>query len=156
QLESFPAAKAAFIRAAAKWESIIVNRITVIIDVDFGPTRFGRPYGATTIGSTSGQILGDDSLYPDLRSALISVATNAQEGTLYASLPNTTVTTDIGSTARVFSPSALLRALDFIDPVADPDTEPFGPAPSIGFNSAFNFDFDPNDGIGQNKIDFDG
>jgi uncharacterized protein (TIGR03437 family) len=54
------------------------------------------------------------------------------------------------------APSALFRALGFINPVADPSSEPqFQDPPSIGFNSAFDFDFDPSDGIDSNKIDFD-
>jgi uncharacterized protein (TIGR03437 family) len=155
QLDGFPAAKDAFIRAAAKWEAIIQNPITVIIDVDFGPMRFGQPFGPNTIGSTRSQLLGDDMLYPGLRSRLISRASTAQETTLYNSLPSDTVPTDIGSTANIIAPSANFRALSFINPTADPETEPFGAPPSIGFNSAFSFDFDPSDGTGSNQIDFD-
>jgi hypothetical protein len=44
QLESFQTAKQVFLRAAAKWESIIQSPITVVIDVDFGPTIFGTPF----------------------------------------------------------------------------------------------------------------
>jgi|GEM_PF-2040283 len=158
QLDSFPAARDAFVRAAAKWEAIIQNPITVVIDVDFGPMRFGQPFGANTIGSTVGQVLFDNNGYPDLRSTLISLASNGQESTLYNSLPNDTVPTDLGSTAGITAPSALLRAIGFIGPVANPDAEQqrFGPPPTIGFNSAFNFDFDPSDGVGFNQIDFDG
>ncbi len=146
QLEGFPAAKDAFIRAAAKWEAIIQNPITVVIDVDFGPTRFGQPFGMNTIGSTRSQLLGDDMLYPDLRSRLISRASSAQEGSLYNALPNDTVPTDIGSTANIVGPSAIFRAISFISAVANPEVEEedFGPPPSIGFNSAFPFDFDPS------------
>jgi len=156
QLDGFPAAKDAFIRAAAKWEAIIQDPITVIIDVDFGPMRFGQPFGGNTIGSTRSQSLGDDMLYPDLRSGLISGASRAAETTLYNSLPNGTVPTDIGSTASIVGTSANFRALGFLNPTANPDAEPFGAPPSIGFNSAFNFDFDPSDGVGSNMIDFDG
>ncbi|HKQ78610.1 MAG TPA: NF038122 family metalloprotease [Blastocatellia bacterium] len=155
QLDGFPAARDAFIRAAAKWEAIIQNPITVIIDVDFGPMRFGQPFGANTIGSTRSQLLGDDELYPALRSRLISRSSGAQETTLYNSLPGGMVPTDIGSTANIVAPSAIFRALNFINPTANPETENFGPAPSIGFNSAFSFDFDPSDGVGSNQIDFD-
>jgi hypothetical protein len=37
QLENFPQAKNAFLRAAETWENLIQTPITVIIDVDFGP-----------------------------------------------------------------------------------------------------------------------
>jgi hypothetical protein len=47
--------------------------------------------------------------------------------------------------------------LGIIGPVADPasETASLGPPPSIGFNSAFQFDFDPSDGIDPGKTDFD-
>src|SRR6185503_8518806 len=45
QLESFPQAKAAYLAAAATWESLIATPITITIDVDFGPTWFGEAFG---------------------------------------------------------------------------------------------------------------
>src|SRR5262249_54512992 len=44
QLDTYPDAKAAFLRAAAFWESLIQNPISIIVDVDFGPNRFGQPF----------------------------------------------------------------------------------------------------------------
>jgi uncharacterized protein (TIGR03437 family) len=156
QLDGFPAAKNAFIKAAQTWESLIRNQITVIIDVDFGPTRFGQPFNANTVGSTNGQILGSNTIYPAVRSALVARASSAQELSLYNALPSGTVPTDIGSTAAMLAPSSLFRALGFINAVANPDTETqFGSPPSIGFNSAVSFDFDPSDGIDAGKFDFD-
>jgi len=156
QLEGFPAAKNAFIKAAAKWEAIIQNPITVVIDVDFGPMRFGEPFESNTIGSTAGQTLASNTGYPALRSTLIARASGAPEASLYNSLPNATIPTDLGSTAGISAPSALFRALGAIPATANPEAEQFGPPPSIGFNSAFSFDFDPSDGIGLTQIDFDG
>jgi len=156
QLDGFPAAKDAFVKAAAKWEAIIQTPITIIIDVDYGPTRFGDPFGSNTIGSTDPQGLSGDMIYPTLRSRLIARASGAQETALYNALPTATVPTDIGSTAAIAAPSALFRALGFLNPTADPSSEPqFGDPPTIGFNSAFSFDFDPSDGVGSNQIDFD-
>jgi uncharacterized protein (TIGR03437 family) len=46
-----------------------------------------------------------------------------------------------------------------LDPVPNPEEEEaqgLGTPPSIGFNSAFDFDFDPSDGIDAGKIDFEG
>src|SRR5581483_1471848 len=59
--------------------------------------------------------------------------------------------------AAVEAPSAIFRALGLIAPVADPAAEAatLGPPPSIGFNSAFLFDFDPSDGITPGTVDFD-
>ena len=43
QLDGFPSAKTAMIRAAETWMALIRTPATVYIDVDFGPTRFGDP-----------------------------------------------------------------------------------------------------------------
>jgi hypothetical protein len=106
QLDSFPAAREAFIRAAAKWEAKIQTPISVVVDVDFGPTRFGEPFNQDTLGSTRPQTLASNTIYPAIRTALIARASNAQESALYNALPNATVPTDIGSTAAMSTPSA--------------------------------------------------
>jgi uncharacterized protein (TIGR03437 family) len=157
QLDNFPTAKNAFIKAAQTWEALVRTPITVVIDVDFGPTFFGEPYDRDTIGSTRGQLIGSNTIYPAVRSELLARASNAQETTLYNSAPNGVIPTDIGSTAAMFAPSPLFRALGFISATADPDAErqQLGPPPAIGFNSAMDFDFDPADGIGSDKVDFD-
>lgn len=157
QLDAFPAAKASFIKAAATWESLIADNITIVIDVDFGPTRFGTPYPAGVLGSTNSQILAGN-IYPDVREALQTGASNDEERALYNALPADTIPVDIGDTARMAFSSAALRAQGLIDPVANPDAEMqnFGPPPSIGFNSNFSFDFDPSNGIDRDKIDFEG
>lgn len=156
QLENNTRAKEAFLRAAAYWESIITTPITVIIDVDFGPTRFGVPYpSANVIGSTSSQTLGSGTLYNSMRLRLIDRAGTTQQSQIFNRLPVGSLPTEIGSTTSVFVSSAVLRALGFIAPTADPTTETnYGSLPSIGFNSNFPFDFDPANGIDYDKIDF--
>lgn len=156
QLENNTRAKEAFLRAAAYWESIITSPITVIIDVDFGPTRFGVPYpSSNVIGSTSSQTLGTTDLYPLMRSRLIERAATSQQSQIFSLLPALSLPTEIGNTTSVFVSSAILRALGFIAPVADTTTETsYGSPPSIGFNSSFPFDFDPSNGIDYDKIDF--
>lgn len=156
QLEQFPQAKAAFLRAAQTWERLIRNPITIVLDVDFGPTRFGQPYPQGVIGSTRSQEIGSQNVYPDVRTQLLRGA-SPQETAVYNALPQGQVPTDLGPTAAVFAPSAVFRALGLISPVADPDGERsrFGDPPSIGFNSNFPFDFNPDDGIDPDKIDFD-
>src|SRR4030095_12952141 len=48
------------------------------------------------------------------------------------------------------------RALGLSANIADPSSIPLGQGDSgIGFNSAFSFDFNPDDGIGFTQIDFD-
>ena len=157
QLDTFPDAKAAFLRAAAFWESVIQTPISLVVDVDFGPKRFGQDFPNNVLGSTSTQSLLASNSYTTVRSALLSRATTAQEQAVYNSLPGTQMPSDFGATADVVATSALLRALGLIAANADPAGEQaqYGAPPSIGFNSAFNFDFDPSDGIAQGKIDFD-
>ena len=157
QLDANPDAKAAFIAAAAKWEALIKDPITIIIDVDFGTTFFGTPFNDPLIlGATSTQQLFFNGNYTDVRNRLVNHASSPQESALYAALPPSSVPTDIGSTNTVLVASPLLRALGAIAPVADPPNEAnFGPPPMIGFNSAFGFDFDPSDGITGNRTDFD-
>src|SRR5262249_46643879 len=120
QLEQFPAAKAAFIRAAQRWEAGIQSPITVIIDVDFGPTRVGEPFPPNIIGNTDPQEIGGN-VYPAARSALIGRASNAQEAALYNALPQSQFPTAIGATAGVGGPTAVFRALGLINPVPDPN-----------------------------------
>ncbi|HWP44787.1 MAG TPA: NF038122 family metalloprotease [Blastocatellia bacterium] len=159
QLESFPQAKEAFLRAAERWKSLIEAQtpITIIIDVDYGPTRFGHPFPSGVLGSTSSQSLGSQNGYASLRNALVQRSSHGAEAALYNALPQSSVPTDLGQTTEFVVPSPLLRALGLIAPVADPQGEQaqFGPPPSIGFNSNFAFDFDPSDGIDADKTDFD-
>jgi len=90
---------------------------------------------------------------------LIAGAGNAAELALYNSLPQGAVPTDSGDTARVSVPSAALRALGLIAPVADPVGEQarFGAPPSIVFNSnpRVPYDFNPRDGITPGQGDFE-
>lgn len=151
QLDGYPDAKAAFIRAAAVWESRIKTPVTVVIDVDYGPTRFGQVYPSGVLGST-----GTPSYrvgYDTIRAKLLASAISTQETALYNALPSATVPSDIGSISSVVVTSSLMRAFGLLAANADPATETN--APSIGFNSNFSFDFDPSDGITAGKIDFD-
>ena len=157
QLEIYPAAKAAFLNAAARWQAIISTPITVVVDVDFGPTWFGEKYDTDILGQTDSQDLGESSIYSDVRSNLIGIGSNDERAGIYNLLPISSVPTDLGSTSYVIAPSALWRVLSFLDPVADPNNEQssIGDPPAVGFNSQFSYDFDPSDGIDANKIDFD-
>lgn len=158
QLENFPSAKQAFLRAAAKWESIIQSPITVVIDVDFGPTIFGTPFPSpSVIGGTNPQRLTGQNLYDNVRQSMLTQSTSGRQTAVLNALPAGVLPTDLGTTGNIVSPSSLLRALGEIPPVADPDAElsSFGPPPSIGFNSAFTFDFDPTDGVDTDKTDFE-
>jgi hypothetical protein len=89
QLEQFPQAKQAFLRAAATWESLINTPIQVIVDVDFGPDNFGRPFqNENIIGSTSTQVVGDADAYSEVRSALINRASPPALSSTISRLPS--------------------------------------------------------------------
>ncbi|MEW6736097.1 MAG: NF038122 family metalloprotease [Acidobacteriota bacterium] len=161
QLESFPQAKAAFLRAAATWQSVIQTPIRIIIDVDFGPKFFGKPFpplgNFTTLGLTSAQIVADRSGYSRIRDSLIANASSDQELLIYHMLPSESLPTDLGKTSAMSAPSALFRTLGILAPIADPDKETdLGPPPMIGFNSENSFDFDPSNGIDSKAYDFEG
>lgn len=158
QLDQFPAAKQVFQRAAAKWESIIQSPVTVVIDVDFGPTIFGTPFPSPSIiGATDPQRLTLLNGYSTLRTALIAGTQNARQTDIFNLLPTSGLLTDLGSTNNLAASSPVFRALGRLSPNANPDAElsQIGPPPSMGFNSAFNFDFDPSDGIDSDKTDFE-
>lgn len=146
QLDAFPGAKAGFQSAAAEWERYIVTPITVVINVDFGPTRFGTPYPDGVLGSAS----GDRRVYSYsvVRSALL--ATDLDYKQLYSRLPTGTLQTDVGPVSTVVATSANLRAIRILGPAPlEGET-----VPSIGFNSKESFDFDRSDGIGAGTYDF--
>jgi hypothetical protein len=156
QLEGFPQAKAAFIRAAAAWEALIKNPLTIVIDVDFGTSRFGTTFPSGVLGATSSQALKDGTGYANVRSKLIAGASSDQERTLYNALPGANFPTDLGTAESVTAPSALWRAIGELPAVANPTAETeYGPLPAIGFNSAFTYDFDPSNGIETGKMDFE-
>jgi hypothetical protein len=157
QLESNPPAKAAFLRAAAMWESVIQSPISVVIDVDFGPTFFGQPFPDGAVGFTHPQLLFAEPVYPSLHGRLLDLANTKAKSDLYLNLPDLIVRTDLGDTQAIVAPSAMFRVWGFIDYNADPDHESgsWGPAPAIGFDSRVAYDFDPSNGIDPDKADFD-
>ena len=105
-------AKQAFIAAAAKWETLIQDPITIAVDVDYGTTFFGDPFsGPNVIGATESPQYFIENNYPDIRARLVSHApVGSAERTLANALPATTVPTDIGNidTVLVTSPFCAL------------------------------------------------
>jgi hypothetical protein len=157
QLRGFPLASEAFRRAAARWEAVIQTRVTIIIDVDFGPTLFGKPFDDNVVGSTDAQVLAGNVLYPAVRAALISKSLSSTKTSLLNSLPAAAVPTDGGESARITGSSATLRALDLVNRTADAvgELSSFGLPPAIAMNSKVNFDFEPADGIAHDSLDFE-
>jgi hypothetical protein len=162
---------AGFQRAAAVWEGLIKNPISIIIDIDYGKTRFGEPFcpAGTTCNTLGSTYDGSSPARPlsSVRNLLTASASNPAETTLYGALPQgTTVPTNIGPADLIVVARSLARALGFAGygPNATDTSDPFDIAPSIGFNENFAFDFNPddigfrdvnNDGIENDKTDFD-
>jgi hypothetical protein len=154
----------AFRRAAARWERYITTKITAVIDVDYGDTRWGQQWDTGVLGSTNSRLVlvtypnGDTVKVQNLVQALQSKhIPDSQLQELYSSIPIPTP-----STAGTYLDVAIAGLVNFqelgileseVNP--DPIVNPFGTVPSIGFNSAFKFDFDPSDGINKDSEDFD-
>jgi hypothetical protein len=147
QLNANPAAKQAFITAAAKWEALIANPITVTIDVDYGTSAFGTAFPSSNIlglTSSSGFLLP----YSGVRQQLVSHASAGEETTVVNNLPASSLPTDIGNITNVFLPPSQISALNI-------NVGQIAPNPRIGFNANFGFDYDPTDGVTAGLEDFD-
>src|SRR6185369_14680529 len=102
-LSQNPQARDAFIVAANRWEAVIATPITVVIDVDFGTTFFGQPYGDPDIlgATSSSSAIGP---YFDLRQRLINGASTNSETELYNALPPVSLPIELdGTTSSVTS-----------------------------------------------------
>jgi hypothetical protein len=147
QLNENPEAVAAFAAAAARWEERLMNPVTVTIDVDYGPTRFGEPWSsANVLGSTSSAIFNlNSTTWRTYANALI--AQNPQYSFIYNNIPDTLYNTTTVVNPRPSGTLANLLAIG-LAPVTSS-------APSIGFNSNFTFDLNPDNGISSGQTDFD-
>jgi hypothetical protein len=159
QLNSNVQARDAFIAAANRWESLISTQITVVLDVDYGTEFFGEPWDSPSILGATG-VAETSRRFSQVRQQLLAASPVAAEATLYNALPASSVPTEISggaggaSAVRLAVPAA--RALGFIPDITNPDgVGLFDGDAGIGFNSAFNFDFNPNDGITPGTTDFD-
>ncbi|MBC7932911.1 MAG: hypothetical protein H7Z38_20300 [Rubrivivax sp.] len=159
QLEQNQEAKNAFIVAANRWEAVVSSQITVVLDVDYGPEFFGTPYGDADILGQTGTARVNTSL-SNVRGRLINGSPTTAEQSLYNALPASTIPVEFGgatsniSSVRLARPNA--RALGIVPDITNPDSLAIGQADAgIGFNSAFSFDFNPDDGISAGKTDFD-
>lgn len=164
QLMQYPDAILAFRRAAARWERVLTTPMTTVIDVDYGPTRFGTPFNTGVLGSTSTTAYyafkapNVNALVPDFIQKFKDLKPgNTQLADLYNAIPNPTPSTVPANLSRGIGTLINLQALGFVDAniSADPTVNPFGSVPAIGFNSGFPFDLDPSNGITAGKYDFD-
>jgi hypothetical protein len=150
QLQNDPnkdAVIAAFQKAAAVWTARIKSPTTVTVNIDYGANSpGGGAFGPNTLGSTGSQRTTID--YPGFLTNLKAGSNGAAETAIYNALPASFVPTDVGNGAVVSVARSLARTLGL--PVS---TLPSADA-TIGFNNAFQFDFNPDDGIDANKTDF--
>ncbi|HZB47217.1 MAG TPA: NF038122 family metalloprotease, partial [Pyrinomonadaceae bacterium] len=158
QLQNNPAARDAFIVAANRWEARISTQMTVVLDADFGPTIFGDDFDPGVLGAT---FTSETSRrFSTVRQQLLAASPGAEETTLFNALPDSSVPVELNgtsaSTRSIRLASTVARAIGVIPDITNPDGLPIGQGDAgIGFNSAFNFDFNPNDGISPGALDFD-
>lgn len=105
----------AFTAAAKKWEDIIKDPITIVVDVDYGDKFFGEDWDdPTVIGATSSPQFFFEGNYPDVRDSLINRAASPTESAITAALPPATLPTDLGPVDTILLTSPNLRALHVI------------------------------------------
>jgi hypothetical protein len=160
-----PEGLAAFQMAAARWEALITTDITVNIDIQFGPLDNDWLGAASATKQTA--------LYHDVQTALVAGATSADDlaasgtlapGYIVHMLINRTSNSPHGPGSEIpyvdgdpnqnnlnmQITSANAKALG-IRAAADPASDG-----SITFNSNFDWDTDPTDGIDPNLYDLVG
>ncbi len=152
-LQANEQARAALQRAAARWGSILRGRpdstpFNLTVDADFATTAFGaafpsadtvvttvfRPQPSLAGARTLGERLSDGSNYDHQRSIHQSFGF--------------TLPTDLGTTEAYIGTrlTFIASGTNFNRPQE---------VHSLAFNSALNYDFDPSDGIGPDKLDFE-
>ncbi|HMY75423.1 MAG TPA: NF038122 family metalloprotease, partial [Blastocatellia bacterium] len=151
QLDAAPEAKAAVLRALAKWEGAFESLPPLTVRVDFGATLFGGQFSSPgTIVTTTIQTLG--TFYPNLGEQLERTSFNSRQRAIYEALPLESLPSEVNSIQAnaqfVNLPVTLSR---IIQPILSRTNDLL----SIGFNSANKFDFDPSDGIDADKLDFE-
>ena len=149
-LDANAPAKAAFVRAARTWESLITSPVTIYIDADFGPNNFGTNWPSGTLGATSSPSLPSVN-YGTVRQTLVTSANTAAKQVVYNALPASSLPVDVGSGSAtgVSVSHSIARALGLLNPTAQPNDS----AARIAFNSAVTFDFDSSNGV--NGRDFE-
>ncbi len=155
--DASPQARDAFLKGAEIWASTVEapQPVTIIIDVDYTPTVAGS---TIPLGRALPQSLIGRGEYKDWRASVIANANSGKDLALFSALPEGAVPTDLGDTDAFVMPSALLRVVGLIPPIADPDAEQavFGLPPSITVLNSAPWDFNPDDGIGAGQLDFIG
>lgn len=152
QLQSNAAALAAFERAAANWESVIGDEITVYINADLDNTLASNVIGSASSATATGP-------YSSIRNALVTDAANETDDRIVLYLPNASglrfpsdqidLPNGFSAASSVALNRANAKAIGLISPTS---TTSDG---SITFNSNFSFDFDNSNGVSGGQIDFE-
>ncbi|HEV2905197.1 MAG TPA: NF038122 family metalloprotease, partial [Pyrinomonadaceae bacterium] len=139
----------AFQRAANIWTARIKTPITIRINIDYG---FNRPSGGAfpddIVGSTSSGSVSVD--YATARANLIGSSSSTTESTIYNSLPAAKVPVNTGNGSALEVARSVGQALGFVP--LDASTA----VATISFNKSMPFDFNPDNGVGFNSLDFVG
>lgn len=144
------AALTAFNSAAAQWETIFTDPITVTIDANLTTAGFSNP---NTIGQASSVMLAGG--YTTLRNQIVADAAAEPDDTIVASLPTAAqfsalVPSGFSLNGNVAGTKANLKALGF----GGLDATYGATDATITFNSAFSFDYDNSNGVGAGLMDF--
>ncbi len=139
---------AAFQRAAATWTARIKSPVTIRINIDYGVNRpNGSAFPDGVLGSTSSGSISVD--YPTARSRLVTSASSSSEAAIYNALPSSVVPTNTGDGSVVEVSRSLAQPLGLL-PLNPNET-----VATISFNKNFDFDFNPDNGVDFDKVDFD-
>lgn len=141
-------ALAAFERAAASWESVISDPVTVTLDVGLESLDPGVLASAGSVLLTAG--------YDVIRNQMVADAALEADDIIVSSLPtfaqsSFTTPTGFSTTGDLTGNKAALKAMGFsgLDGA-------FGATDAtINFSTNFSFDFDNSDGVGAGLIDFE-
>ena len=140
----------AFDRAAALWETRLLDPITIIINADLAPL------GPGVIGDTSSTMLVGDN-FAELRDALVLDALADEGDEIVAALPNFSQLSVLLPSGRsvadtLFATQANLKALGFtgLEAITGHPEDAV-----IRFSSEFAFDFDNRDGVDFFRYDFE-
>ncbi|HEX6187233.1 MAG TPA: NF038122 family metalloprotease [Pyrinomonadaceae bacterium] len=140
---------AAFQRAAGVWTARIKTPITIKVNIDYGVDRpNGSEFPEEVVGSTSSGTVAVD--YPLARATLIGSSSGATESAIYSSLPSSSVPVNTGNGSVIEVARSLGQALGFVP--LDANTA----VATISFNKNMPFDFNPDNGIGFDRLDFVG
>ncbi|MCH7224873.1 NF038122 family metalloprotease [Haloferula sp. A504] len=141
-------ALAAFERAAATWESLISDPITVTLDANLASLGTGILGSASSVLLTGG--------YDTIRNRMVADAFFEADDAVVAALPtfaqsNFTTPAGFSTSSSLTANKAALKAMGF----TGLDTS-FGAADAtITFSTNFAFDFDNSDGVGAGLFDFE-